>query len=127
MQDYVQKIKAILDADKTKLSDMAAKTGIPYRTLQDNLSKNKGFSVDNLVKICTFLRVSLDELLTDRSVVNEDSPGYSSGPLPDDERELLRRYRNLDTRHKQNLLEMATAYGALSVGTGEKKTAAGGS
>jgi DNA-binding Xre family transcriptional regulator len=63
MQDYVQKIKGILEKRGISLKDLASGIDVPYRTLQDNLSKNKGLSVENLARVCAFLRISMDDLL----------------------------------------------------------------
>ena len=71
MQDYVQKIKDILDARGISLKDLARGIDVPYRTLQDNLSKNKGLSVENLARVCTFLRISMDDLLNVKPCPNE--------------------------------------------------------
>ena len=66
MQEYVHRLKKIIDGRKIKLTELSKATEIPYRTLQDNFSKNKDFPVHNLVKIATYLRISLDELLLGR-------------------------------------------------------------
>jgi DNA-binding Xre family transcriptional regulator len=63
MQDYVSKLKKILDDRGVSLKALSEGINVPYRTLQDNLSKNKGLSVENLAKACTFLRISMDDLL----------------------------------------------------------------
>lgn len=42
---------------------VSKKTGIPYSSLQPTLKGNREMKADELISLCAFLNVSLDELL----------------------------------------------------------------
>ena len=62
----VQRLRAILDAENVKITALAEATGIPYRTLQNQLSGKSRISAVNLLKV-------LDAANLPSSILTEES------------------------------------------------------
>jgi transcriptional regulator with XRE-family HTH domain len=58
------RLKFLMNLLKTNIKEFSAKTGIPYRTIQNYLLKERQPNYENLQKIATHLCLNLNWLLT---------------------------------------------------------------
>lgn len=79
-------------------AELSRGTGIKTNTISDWKTKGTNPSADNIVRICDFLQISTDYLLTGK----DNSPPSLS--LRDDELELLRYYNALTILERGKVL-----------------------
>lgn len=81
MQDNVfERLKIIIDNSGLNIKDFAKKCDIPYRTMQDYLAGKSMPGGDNLQKITTFSRASIDWLLTGEGEMRRRYPAEQGAP-----------------------------------------------
>ena len=62
--DISERLKKVIDAQETNLTEFSKVTNIPYRTLQNYVYGKSPLKVDALIKICIKTSVNLNWLLT---------------------------------------------------------------
>lgn len=109
-------------------AEVSRKSGVSQARISEIVSgKTTDPRWKTMVKIAGALNVSISAFAGESIVVSEPNHVYSPEPLPPEEQDLLRRFRKLDERHQQNILEMIAGYEVLSEGGTGTKTAVGGS
>ena len=125
--NITQRIFHLLNIQNKKQSELAEYVGISRSAISDWKSKGTTPTAEFLVKICEFLNVSLDYLLTgqERSGTSVHVGGSVSGGsvvqgnhssvvirngkervLSDDAAELLRIYDSLNVKNRHKVLDM---------------------
>lgn len=89
-------IVTLLKQKGLKQVDLCKKVGIPKSTLNNWLKLGRSIPSEYIIPICEFFDVPVEYLLTGEEI-NNNSTEYQ---LSDDEIELLKNYRKLDSRGK---------------------------
>ncbi len=94
-------VKLLKEKKKTK-AQLAKAAGIPYTTLDSMLKRETETSrLATIYKIAEYLEVSVEELVFDKNVAVADKESYT-----DDEKEIIRNYREIDERGKSSVMAL---------------------
>ncbi|NVN92483.1 MAG: helix-turn-helix transcriptional regulator [Desulfuromonadales bacterium] len=121
-------ISDIFKAHKVTPAEVSRRSGVSQARISEIVSgKTQNPRWDTMVKIAEALGLSVSVFENDKAIIIESNHAEAIEHLAPDEQDLLRRFRKLDERHRQNIMEMISGYEALSEGVVGKITAASGS
>lgn len=105
MNKTLGKVKQLLEERSWTLYKLSVESGIPYASLNALFRKNNQPTLPTLEKICKGFKITIGEFFS-------DCPPYREAfdRLEEDEIILLREYRKLWTRDKQNVLSIINIF-----------------
>ena len=99
---FNKKILKLLKEKKKTKAELAKAAGIPYTTLDSMLKRDSDTSrLATIYKIAEYLGVSVEELVFDNYQPTEVAEKFT-----DEEKELIRDYRKIDTRGKSAVMSV---------------------
>ena len=124
-ENFPTRLKNLISEAGIKKSELAKNLGIGPSAITQMIKGDSGASKRTIKALADFFSVSEEwlehgtgEKRKPSSARQEHSVLYDQ--LSPEEQEFLRRFRSLDERHRQNILEMIAGYEALSEGGAEK-------
>lgn len=96
----IERLLIILNEKNLKMSDLCAYIGINASTMTTWKTRNTDPPAKHLFRICEFLNISLEYLLTGE----EQKKSPSSPQLNEDESELLNQFKKLDKEGQTSVL-----------------------
>lgn len=105
MNNTLSQVKKLLDERSWTLYKLSVESGIPYSSLNALFRKNNQPTLPTLEKICNGFKITLGEFFADCTPYRE-----SFDRLEEDEIVLLREYRKLRSRDKENIISIINVF-----------------
>jgi len=105
MNNTLEKVKKLLDERSWTLYKLSVESGIPYASLNALFRKNNQPTLPTLEKICKGFKITIGEFFADCTPYRE-----SFDRLDEDEIILLKEYRKLWKRDKENILSIINIF-----------------
>lgn len=119
MPSLSDKLQKLLEHRGITPAELSRASGVPQARISEIVSgKTQNPQLKTLQKLSEALNVNLSfdiPKIADTYVMTPDQ-NYASGLISPEDQELIRRFRKLNDRHQQSIMEMIEAYEYLSEG-----------
>jgi len=111
MPELSEIIKNLFEEKKVSPAEVSRRSGVPAAQISqiiNGVTKNPTWKT--MIQLAGALNEPISVFAISDTIVAEQQHPFAPQPLPAEERDLLRRFRKLDDKHRLQLLEMAELY-----------------
>ncbi len=104
-------LKKLMDENHLNNNSLSKESGIPYTTIDGFFKKGTdNIRLSTLVKLADFFNVTLDYLVYNDEIKEEEEEQVNNAYLNQEEQSLINNYRMLNSEGQEDLLDQSAYY-----------------